>query len=423
MSDTPETRYARAADGAHIAYQVLGDGPIDLIYLPHWATHVEVMWEAPTLPVFLRRLASFSRLILFDKRGVGLSDPVPLPQLPTLEAWMEDITAVMAAIGSERVGLLAASYAGFIAMLFAASYPQRTSALILVNSTCRVRRASDYQPGLPDVLLEQYVERTLATWGQQVFSLGVIDPSVVTDPEWDSFVLRYQRAPASPGTIGPMLRMTVNADLRSVLSNIQVPTLILHRAQDMFMPVDHGRYLAEHIPDAKYIELPGADHDPDVGDAESVVAEVQDFLTGERPNPVADRFLTTVLITDVVGSTSRAFDVGDSRWRTLLDRLDSSATRHIERLHGRLIRETGDGHLATFDGPARAIHCARAIVESARGCGLELRAGLHIGKVEVRGRDIGGVTVHVAARISALAGPREILVSNMVKDLVVGSGL
>jgi class 3 adenylate cyclase len=421
--DLPETRYARTPEGDHIAYQILGDGPPDLMYLPHWATHVEVMWESPQLPAFLRRLSSFSRLIVFDKRGVGLSDPVPLPQLPTLEAWMEDVTAVMEASGSDRVALLAGDVAGFIAMLFAACHPERTTALILVNSTCRVRRASDYPPGIPDDPLERYAEAMLETWGQQSSGRGAMDPSVVTDPDVQAFVLRYQRATASPGTIGPMLRLCVDADLRHVLPNIRVPTLVLHRTGDTYFRPDHGRYLADHIPNAKYVELPGADHDPDVGDVEPVLAEIQDFLTGERPHPLADRILTTVLFTDTVSSTGTAFVLGDANWRVVLDRLDDAAERHIRRFRGHLVKATGDGHLATFDGPARAIHCGRAIIEAARGLGLGMRVGIHTGEVEVRGTDIGGVAVHIASRINAMAEPGEVLVSSTVKDLAIGSGI
>lgn len=423
MIDVPETRYARTPDGDHIAYQMLGDGPFDLMYLPHWATHVEAMWESPQLRVFLRRLASFSRLIVFDKRGVGLSDPVPLPQLPTLEAWMEDVTAVMDASGSDRVALLAGDVAGFIAMLFAACHPERTAALILVNSTCRVRRAPDYPPGIPDEPLARYAAAMLESWGQQTTGLSAMDPTVVADPDAQAFALRYQRATASPGTIEPMLRLCIDSDLRRVLPNIRVPTLVLHRTGDRYFRPDHGRYLADHIPDAKYVELPGDDHDPEVGDVEPVLAEIQDFLTGERPPPLADRILTTVMFTDTVSSTGTAFLLGDASWRVVLDRLDDAADRHLRRFRGQLVKATGDGHLAIFDGPARAIHCGRAIIEAARGLGLGMRVGIHTGEVEVRGTDIGGVAVHVASRINGLAEPGEVLVSSTVKDLATGSGI
>ena len=394
-----------------------------MIYLPHWATHVEVMWEGPFLPAFLHRLASFSRLTLFDKRGVGLSDPVLLPDLPTLESWMEDITAVMDATSTERTSLVAGDAAGFMAMLFAASHPERTSALVLVNSTSRVRRATDYPAGAPDHVVEGVIDTTLATWGQPPSNPSLLIPSAVGDPEVGAFVARYQRATASPGTIAPMLRLCADADVRAVLPNIKVPTLVLHRSGDTYLRVGHGRYLAEHIPNATYVELPGVDHDPDVGDADSVLAEIQDFLIGERSIPVQDRLLTTVLFTDVVGSTRTAFALGDARWRTVLDRLDDASERHIRRFRGRTIKSTGDGHLAMFDGPARAIHCGRAITQSPRGLGLEVRVGLHTGEVEVRGSDIGGVTVHIAARVTGLAEAGEILTSRTVKDLVVGSGI
>lgn len=336
---------------------------------------------------------------------------------------MEDITAVLDAVGTTNVALVASDVAGFIAMLHAATHPERTSALVLVNSTCRVRLDHDYPAGIPDRVVDRFATDLLENWGQTPSTLEVMDPTASEDAELEAFVTRYQRATASPGTIEPMLRMCVDADLRSVLPNIGVPTLVLHRAGDRYFRPDHGRYLAAHIPDATYVELPGADHDPDVGDAESLLAEIQDFLTGERPAPVVDRVLTTVLFSDVVASTAVAYALGDAGWRSVLDRFDDASSRHVRRWRGRLVKATGDGHLATFDGPARAIHAARAMQETARGLGLQLRVGVHTGEAEVRGDDVRGVAVHIASRVTDLAAAGEVVVSSTVKDLVIGSGI
>ena len=327
--DTPQTLYASAWDGAHIAYQTLGQGPVDLVYMPHWATNVEVMWESAHFGRFLRRLASFSRLIVFDKRGVGLSDPVSLPYLPTLESWMEDATAVLDAVGSPRAALVAGDAAGYIACLFAASHPERTSALVLINSTARVRRDLDYPDGLPDHVAEWFIETMTTTWGRQAPLAAAMDPG---EAEERAFIMRYQRATASPGVIAPMLRMCVDTDLRTVLPTVRVPTLVLHRRDDQYLRVAHGRYLAEHIPGASYVELPGADHDPEVGDSEAIAAEIQEFLTGERPRVELDRILATVVFTDIVDSTGRAAALGDARWIELLNRLDAAVQLHPCRL-------------------------------------------------------------------------------------------
>ena len=417
----PETRYARSKDG-HVAYQVVGDGPLDLVFIPSWASNVEVMWEEPSIARFFPRLSTFSRVLCFDKRGTGVSDPVPLAALPTLEQWMDDVRTVMEAAGSKRAALLGTHEGGQMAILFAATYPERTSALILVDTCARHVRDVDYPWGLPADRVPGFLQRLEQVWGTGSY-LDIFAPSVAHDERFRRWFARSQRLSSGPRAAATMHAAYLERDLRGVLPSIRVPTLVLHRTGNRYIRVGHGRYLAEHIPGAKYVELPGEDHLVMVGDTETMLGEIEEFLTGVRPLPESDRVLATVLFTDIVTSTERSAQVGDRRWKDLLDQHDTLIRRELERHRGRLVKNTGDGILATFDGPARAIRCAQAIATSVKSLGIEVRAGLHTGEVELRGEDVTGMGVNIAARVMDAAGPGEVVVSSTVKDLVAGSGL
>ena len=412
----PETRYAKSGD-VNIAYQVLGDGPFDLVLVPGWISHLEHQWEEPSLARFLQRLASFSRLIMFDKRGTGLSDRVSVKELPTLEQRMDDVRAVMDAVRSERAAIMGISEGGPMSVLFAATYPQRTSALVLYGTmaTRAESRPTDEQ-------LQPIFDAMERSWGQTM-NTGLWAPSRAQDQQFREWMARLGRLGASPGAAVALTRMNLEIDVRHVLPAIRVPTLIVHRTGDRAVAVDLGRHLAQEISGAKFVELPGDDHFPSVGDADAILDEVQEFLTGVRPGPESDRVLATVLFTDIVGSTERAADMGDRRWRDLLDSYYALARRDLGRFRGREVKTTGDGFLATFDGPARGIRCACAISDEAGRLGLPIRAGLHTGECEIMGEDIGGIAVHIGARVAAQAGSGEVLVSSTVKDLVAGSGL
>ncbi len=421
MPSPPTTRYAKSGR-AHIAYQVLGAGPPDLVLVHGWISHLELLWEQPAAAQSLRRLASFSRLILFDKRGTGLSDPVPVDQLPTLEQRMDDVRAVMDAAGSERAALMGTSEGGPMNLLFAATYPERTAALVLVASYARISAASDYPWGTPPEVSDRLLDRIDKEWGTGV-ALGALTPSHRDDPQMLEWWARYQRQAASPGAAVALLRMSYDSDVRSALSAIRTPTLILHRVNDRMMPVAHSRYLAQHIQGAKFVELPGEDHLFFVGDADAMLGEIQEFLTGTREPGEPERILATVLFADIVASTERAAQLGDYRWHELLEGYYELARRELTRFRGREIDTAGDGFFAAFDGPARAVRCAEAITARVRALGIELRAGLHTGECEVIGEKVGGIAVHIGARVAALARPGEVLVSHTVKDLVAGSGL
>jgi class 3 adenylate cyclase len=403
---------------------VVGSGPLDLVCVPEWWNHVEDQWEEPHLARFLERLASFSRLIVFDKRGTGLSDPVPLNHLPTLESWMEDLTVVLDAAGSTSAAIGAESTGGHMAMLFAATYPMRTRALVLVNSYACMTRHDDYPAGLPPAARNNVIKAASANWGTPSRpDARFRTPSMANDAAYQEWVAHHQRQSASPGTVAAMIPMLTDVDVRPVLDSIQVPTLVLHRAANEFIRPAHGRYLAEHIPGAKYVEVPGVDQAPELGDADTVLAEIQEFLTGIREAPSPDRVLATVLFTDIVASTERVTSLGDHQWRELLDAHDRVMDRQLERFRGRKVDSAGDGVLATFDGPARAIRCACAIRDAVRALGLDARVGLHTGEIEQRGDDIAGIVVHIGQRVSQAAQPGEVLVSRTVVDLVAGSGI
>lgn len=400
----------------------LGEGPPDIALLGDWFSHVEARWDFEPEAALSRRFASMGRLIQFDKRRTGLSDPVPIESLPILEEWMDDLRAVLEAVGSERAALLAWAHSGPIAMLFASTYPELTSALVLVDCWARLARAPDYPIGMPQRLIDAAVDFTEKVWGTAA-QLDVVAPDLAGNTELRQALARYQRQAASPGAAAAMSRMLFEVDVRHVLPSIQVPTLVLQHADSRLARVGHGRYLAEHIPGARNIEFPGSGPIFLGQDREEQIDEIEEFLTGVRPVPQADRVLATVLFTDVVDSTMHAATRGDRAWRDLLERHRDLVRRQLERHRGREVNTTGDGFLATFDGPARAIHCASAIIQASRALGVEIRAGLHTGEVELMGSDVGGIAVHIGARVSALAATGEVLVSSTVKDLVAGSGI
>jgi class 3 adenylate cyclase len=416
-----ETRYARSGD-VSIAYQVVGDGPFDLVYVPGWVSNIELMWEEPGYAGFLERLASFSRLIIFDKRGTGLSDPVPLDQLPTLEQRMDDVRAVMDAVGSERAALLGHSEGGNMCVLFSATYPDRTTALVLVGCYAKRIRSHDYPWAPAPEDREREIEETEARWGSPDM-LRALAPSKANDEAFERWVGRYLRQSASPKAAAAMLRMNTQIDVRDILPAIRVPTVLIYRTDDADVHPDEGRYIAGRIPGARFVELPGGDHTMWTGDASAILDEIEEFLTGVRRGPEPDRVLATILFTDVVGSTELATRLGDRAWRDLLARHHEAVRRELERWRGREVDTAGDGFLATFDGPARAIRCALAAVDSVRGLGMEIRAGVHTGEVEVSNGEFRGIAVHIGSRVSGLAGPGEVLVSRTVADLVAGSGI
>jgi pimeloyl-ACP methyl ester carboxylesterase len=417
----PETRYA-SSDGVNIAYQVVGDGPFDLVYVPGWVSNVEVMWDEPRMAAFLERLASFSRVIVFDKRGTGLSDPVPDTELPGLERRMDDVRAVMDAAGSERAALLGHSEGGNMCILFAATFPARTSALVLVGSYAKRSRTDDY-PWAPDpVEREREIVETERTWGRADL-VPTLAPSLAGDQAFRDWFSRYLRLSASPRAAAAVLRMNTQIDTRDVLPAIRVPSLLIYRTGDHDVQVDEGRWIASRIPNARFVELPGSDHLMWAGDAEAILDEIEAFLTGVRRGPAPDRVLTTVLFTDIAGSTERAAAMGDHDWAGLIERHHVAIRRELNRFQGREVDTAGDGFLARFDGPARAVRCAIVAGDAVRELGLEIRAGVHTGEVELAGDTIRGVAVHIGARIAGLAAPGQVLVSRTVKDLVAGSGL
>jgi class 3 adenylate cyclase/alpha-beta hydrolase superfamily lysophospholipase len=414
----PETRYAQSGD-VSIAYQVIGTGPLDLLIVPGFISHLEQAWEDPAYSRFLQRLASFSRLILFDKRGTGLSDRIS--GIPTLEERMDDVRAVMDATGSERAALFGISEGGPMSVLFAATYPERASALILYGSIARGSWAPDYPWGTRfDERWENWLEGWRKEWGGP-YALELWAPSAADDPQFRQWWAKYLRLGASPSAVINIFRMNAAIDVRGILPVLRVPTLVLHRSGDRPINIEQGRHLAEHIPGARFVELSGDDHLWWVGDSESIVNEIQEFLTGERPVVEPDRVLATVLFTDIVESTNRAAELGDRRWRDLLHRHNLVMRTEIDRFKGQVVKSTGDGFLATFDGPARAIHCAVAVHEQMERLGIETRSGLHTGEVELMDGDVGGIAVHIAARVLERAIAREVWTSRTVKDLVAGS--
>lgn len=414
----PQTRYARSGE-VSIAYQVVGSGPIDLVMVPGWVSNIDVFWEEPALARLLTRLASFSRLIIFDKRGTGLSDRVS--DLPSLEVRMDDLRAVMDAVGSQRAALFGFSEGGAMCVLFAATYPGRASALILGGAYARRTTTSDYSWGPTPEQLLAFVAEIEDDWGGAA-DIELRSPSLAQDERYRQWWARLLRSSASPAAAARLMRMNMEIDVRHVLPAVRVPTLVLHSIHDAVIPIGAGRFLAEHIPGAKLVELRG-DHVPWGGDRELIADEIEDFLTGARHSAESDRVLATVLFTDIVGATEFAARVGDRNWHDLLDSHHALVRRELERFRGREIDTAGDGFLASFDGPARAVRCACAISEGVRALGIEIRAGLHTGECELMGAKLGGIAVHTGARVAAVARAGEVLVSSTVKDLVAGSGL
>ncbi len=417
----PETRYARTRDGLHIAYQTVGEGPFDLLYVPGSFSQVEHLWEHPTVARYFERLSTFSRLILFDRRESGLSDRVGRPS--TLEEQADDVIAVLDAVGSERVAVFALLEATPMAMLFAATHPERTGALALYAPFARTTRAPGYD--FAPTHQERFERFKLINghWGDGAVMLGLLAPDHAQDERLVAWLGKLQRVSTSPGTARMIAEANGDLDVRHILPSIRLPTLVLRREHDQAIDARHVRYVAEHIPGARLVELPGSEPFPFLGDSESVVGELEEFLTGARVSAEPDRTLATVLFTDICGSTEKAAQLGDRAWRDLLGEHDRIVRAVIRRYAGREIKTVGDGVLATFDGPARAIRAGHAIARDVRSLGLEVRVGLHTGECEVIGSDVGGLAVHIAARVMALAHASEVLVSQTVKDLVTGSGL
>jgi pimeloyl-ACP methyl ester carboxylesterase len=419
MPSAPETRYAKSGD-VNIAYQVVGDGPFDLVYVPGWVSNIELIWEQPKAKRFLDRLASFSRLILFDKRGTGMSDRVAPDALPTLEERMDDVRAVLDAAGSTNAALLGHSEGGSMSLLFGATYPARTRALVLVGVFAKRTRSDDY-PWAPT--LEQRLATADEVERQWASGFDVTDYAPSEDRAFLDRASVYLRRSASPGAAATLLRMNSQVDTRHVLPAIRVPTLVLQRTADRDVTVEENRWIAEQIPGGRFVELPGDAHILWAGDQDAMLGEIEEFLTGSRPDPEPDRVLSTVLFTDIVDSTRRASDLGDRQWHELVDAHHSRVRYELDRFRGREIDTAGDGFFASFDGPARGIRAACAIRESVESLGIDIRAGLHTGECELMQDKIGGIAVNTGARVAGKAGPGEVLVSSTVRDLVAGSGI
>jgi len=415
----PQTRYAKSGS-VNIAYQVTGSGPLNLVLVPGWVSDLEYAWEEPSFARFLHRLESFSRLIRFDKRGTGLSDRFVEP--PTLEERTDDMRAVMDAVAVERAAIFGYSEGGSMSALFAAAHPRRAAALIMFGTFAKRLWDPEYPWAPTPEERQKFLDEIEREWGG-VVDLATLAPSVAADERFRRWLSTYFRRGASPGAALALARMNTEIDIRHVLPAIRVPTLVLHRTGDLDANVEEGRYIASRIPGAKFVELAGNDHLPWVGDADALLDEVEEFLTGMRHAPEPDRVLATVLFVDIVGSTRRAAELGDARWRELLESFHALVRRALDRYRGREIDTAGDGFLAAFDGPARAIRCACAIGDAVGALGIQVRAGLHSGECEVMGSKLGGLAVHIGARVAARAGPGEVLVSGTVKDLVAGSGI
>jgi pimeloyl-ACP methyl ester carboxylesterase len=414
-----DVQYARSGD-LRIAYSTFGGGPVDFVFVPGFVSHLENWWEANASARFFRRIASFSRLIMFDKRGTGMSDP--FVGIPTLEERIDDVRAVMDAVDATSAFMCGLSEGGPMSVLFSATYPDRTRGLVLIGSSPRTLEAPDYPIGLRRKDLDDFLDRIDESWGQGGL-MNLFLPGFVDDERARRLWARYQRMGGSPGTATALMEANTQIDVRHVLPHIQVPTLVIHRTDERVLPVTHGRYLAEHIPGAQMLEQPGDNHLPWLGDADGVLDAIEEFVTGSRHHVDEDRILATVLFTDIVESTRRAAEAGDRHWRELLDAHDEISVSEVDRFGGRRVKTTGDGMLAVFDGPARGVRCAEAVRDGVADLGIEIRAGVHVGECELRGDDVGGLAVHIGARVAELAAPNEILVSRTVRDLVAGSGL
>jgi class 3 adenylate cyclase len=420
--EQPEIRYAQSGE-LSIAYQVFGDSELDLVFVPGFISHADLGWHAPLLADFFRRFGSFARMITFDKRGTGLSERTL--GFGSAEDRMDDIRAVMDAAECERAALIGISEGGPLTTLFAATYPERVSALVLWGTFARVQPGPDYPLGIDPSLIDSFIEELVARWGTGK-ALPFFIAHMPKDPETSAFVARYERSSATPNIVREIMHRNSDIDVRSALSAVTAPTIVIHRSDDRVVPVECGRYLADEIRGARLLELPGAWHMNGSPDGEDDALDaIEEFLTGRRHEEEVevDRVLKTVVFTDIVGSTERAADLGDRRWRQLLDTHDTTIRRQLERFRGQEVKTTGDGFLAAFDGPGRAIKCAQAISRAAVDCGLEVRAGLHTGECELRGDDLAGIAVHIGSRVASLADPGEVLVTSTVRDLVAGSGI
>jgi class 3 adenylate cyclase len=413
-----DVHYARSGD-LRIAYATFGDGPVDFVFVPGWVSHLESWWEADAPARFFRRIASFSRLIMFDKRGTGLSDP--FTGVPTLEERSDDVRAVMEAVGSTAAFLCGLSEGGPMSVLFSAAYPDRTRGLILIGSNVRILKSPDWPYGKTPEEWQEFREG-IEDWGQGGL-INLFLPSFAGDERAKRYFSRWQRMSASPSTALALFDANTQIDIRHILPQVQVPTLVIHRTDEPVVSVGNARYAAEHIPGARLLEQPGEDHLPWLGDADGMLDAIEEFVTGSRHHVDEDRILATVLFTDIVDSTRLAAEAGDRRWRELLDAHDEISAREVERFRGRRVKTTGDGMLAVFDGPARGVRCAQAVLDGLAELRVEIRAGLHVGECELRDDDVGGLAVHIGARVAGLAKPSEILVSRTVRDLVAGSGL
>ena len=421
MAEVPSTHYVKS-DDVYIAYQILGEGPFDLVIVPGFVSNVEAIWQSPNRSTFFRRLASFCRVILFDKRGTGMSDRGS--QIFTLEQRMHDVRAIVNEVGSEHAALFGISEGGPMSLLYAATYPERTSALILYGTYAKRSWSPDHPFGWKDERWKHFLSDIEHHWGTpHGVSAAMWAPSIANDRRALEGVASYFRAAASPGAALAIMKMNSEIDVRHILPAIRVPTLILHRTAEHVIDVEQARYMAKHIPAAKLVELPGEDHVPWLGDQVSILDEVEQFLTGGRHAREPERVLTTVLFADIAGSTALAATLGDNCWRELLETFYAGVRDVLHQYRGREINTSGDGFLATFDGPARAVRCASAIRDMVRSLNLEVRCGLHTGECELVGKDIAGIAVHTGARVAALAAPGEVLVSQTVRDLVAGSGL
>jgi class 3 adenylate cyclase len=423
MQDSPEIRYTR--DGSrHIAYQVFGSGSLDLLVFSSTVIPIESMDEEPSLARFHQRLARFSRVIRFDGRGIGMSDPYVPSGTDLVEEWVRDSVAVLDSVGSERAAVLAPRDSSPQGLLLAATHPERVSSLVFINGTARMARAEDYPVGIPQRVLEQFLEVNMDpdAVNRGFDLLAGVAPSVAGDESFRSWWVKAGYRGASPAASRAIQGAYLRADMRPVLPLVRAPALVLHRRDDQIVRVGNGRYLAEHLAEARYVELPGADDLYWVGETDKMLDEIEEFLTGSRGGPEADFVVATVLFTDIVESTSQLAAVGERAWSDLHDRHDEAVRTELRRFGGREVTTTGDGILATFDSPTRALACGRAIRDAAARLGLALRVGLHTGQIQVRGADVGGLAVHIAARVQAQAGPDQVLVTRTLADIVVGSG-
>ena len=416
--ELPETRFARNGD-IHLAYQTVGSGPLDLLLVDTWVHHVEAVWNVPDFARFLRRIGSFGRLIHFDRRGTGLSDPVPLDRLPDLETQVEDAVAVLDAASSDEAAVIGLNDGTLIAMLLAVAYPQRCGSLVLFTPTAAHTHAGGMPMEEVDAVLEQI--RSDAEEGRS--GVEILAPSRAQDERFSQQLARLQRNSVRPGAMAHYYRQTMQADIRDVVPLIRTRTLLLNRSGNRIVTAELTRDVASLIPDSKFVELPGTDHLAFSEDIDALADEIEEFLTGARTGADPDRVLTTILFTDIVDSTTLAAEMGDRRWRDVLDQHHALVRAELDRFKGREVSTTGDGFFAVFDGPARAVRCASAIMGSVSALDLQIRAGIHTGEVEVRGEDLGGLTVHIGARIAALAPADNVLVSSTVKDLLAGSGM